>query len=174
MSSDFDRPSPYANPRPGVVQTLGILNVVFAVMILIGLVMELSWLYAVIRSAPGFTLPGSAPSANPTGIAMFGMNDPRFLRFTLIDAVTGLVLNLMMLASGIGLINLGRWGASLWAWTAWGKLARLVLLWGFFYIVVVTPSFSENMARSLLATMPRVGARGAPTLGQLTRVYAIM
>jgi hypothetical protein len=175
MSSVVDQPPPFANPRPGVVKALGILNVVFAVMILISLVSELFWLYAVIRTAPRLTELGSARPANPAGLAMFGMNDPRFLRFLLIDVVTGGVLNVAMLASGIALINLRRWGARLWAWTAWFKLVRLVLLWGFFYIIVVTPSFSENMARSILASMnPGGGRRGALTLGQLTRIYAIM
>jgi hypothetical protein len=101
------------------------------------------------------------------------MEDPKVFRFTLVDVVTGGVLNFMMLASGIGLINVRRWGARLWTWTAWIKLVRLVLLWGF-YIIAVTPSFSESMARSALAMMPKMGARGAPTLGDLTRVYATM
>jgi hypothetical protein len=175
MSTDPERPSPFAHPRPGVVKALGILNVVFAVLILMSLVMELMWVYAVLRTAPGLSEPGAPPSANPAGIAMMGMNDPKLIRFTLLDAITGLVVNLMMLASGIGLINTRRWGAQLWAWTAWIKIVRLVLLWGFLYIVVVAPSFSESMARGALAMVnSRVGVRGAPSLGQLTRAYAIM
>src|SRR5258708_2965109 len=105
MSTDADLPSEFAIPRPGVVKTLGILNVVFAVLILILVVTEFMWLYAVVRTAPALSEPGSAPSANPAGLTMFGMNDPGFVRFTLADAITGMLLNLVMLASGIGLIN---------------------------------------------------------------------
>lgn len=175
MPTQTDRPIEFARPRPEIVKALGILNVVFAVMILIGLVIGLMWLYAMVRAGHALDRPGANPSTWPAGLSMMGMNDPAFVRFTLIDVVTGLVVNLMMLASGIGLINIHRWGARLWTWTAWIKIARLVVLWGFFYIVLVTPSFSENMARAALAMMnPRLGARGVPSLGQLTRLYAII
>lgn len=96
MSTEVDRPLPFVNPRPGVVTALGVLNVLFSVILLIALMTEFFWLYAVFKSAPGLSEPGAAPSANSSGIAIFGMNDPRFIRFTLVDAITGLVLNLIM------------------------------------------------------------------------------
>jgi hypothetical protein len=172
MSTDADLPSEFVIPRPGVVKTLGILNVVFSVVLLIGLLMGIYWLYAMAMAGTALREKGGPPSADAT-VTLFGMEDPKVFRFTLVDVVTGGVLNFMMLASGIGLINIKRWGARLWTWTAWIKLVRLVLLWGF-YIIAVTPSFSESMARSAVAMIPKMGARGAPTVGELTRVYAIM
>jgi hypothetical protein len=171
MSTDAELPSQFVIPRPGVVKALGILNIVFSVIMLIGVIFSLFWFYAMVTSAQAFVEPGAGAAVNP----MYGMNDPKVLRFTLIDAVTGLAVNAAMLASGIGLINLQRWGARLWTWTAWIKIVRLVVLWGFMYIIVVTPSLSENMGRSAVAMLnSQVGARRAPPLGELTKVYAVM
>src|SRR4051794_711175 len=110
MSTEADLPSEFVIPRPGVVKTLGIVNVVIAVIILIGLVMGLFWLYAVARSGSALREKGGPPSTSSPALGMFGMENAKFFQFTLIDVATGMVLNFMMLASGIGLINVKRWG----------------------------------------------------------------
>ena len=79
-------------------------------------------------------------------------------------------------ATGIGLLNLRRWGARWWTYVAWLKIALPCLLWAY-YIVAVAPTFSENMAKNVITIFQQqnVGARARlPTLGDLTRIYSIM
>jgi hypothetical protein len=126
---------------------------------------------------------GAQPTQSTTVVAkpmiafnpFMGMDDPRFTRFTFVDAGTGLIVNGLMFATGIGLLNLRRWGARWWTALAWVKIGRLFLLWGF-YILAVAPYLSENMARNALGMIEQqTGARGRlPSVGELTRVYSIM
>lgn len=174
MPTDADRPVPFAIPRPGVVTTLGILNVVFSLVILIGLLTEVLWLISATRIAAVVQEGGAGPSAGPPNLMTMGMTDPRFLRFCVIDAVTGTVLNLAMLASGITLLNFRRWGARLWKWAAWIKIARLLVLGGFF-VVAVSPSLSESMARSVVTIVKPPGSQGkGPQVGDFIWIYSLM
>jgi hypothetical protein len=176
---------PPVNPRPGVVTALGICNIVFSVLTGICIFSSMFWWYAAM-SRPGrlsVAVATARPAAAPTGpqpmVAFnpfMGMDDPKFLRFSLVDAGTGLAFNGLMLATGIGLVNLRRWAARWWTYLAWAKITRLFLLWGFF-IVAVAPTLSENMARSVVAMFQQqqVGGRGRmPTVGDFTRIYSIM
>ena len=150
-------------------------------LLLIGLMISCVWVFALSRGipeAPGVGLKvGVGVNVGPGGPSyaapMFGMNQPSFVRFSIVDAVTGIALNLAMLASGVGLLNLRGWGARLWFWVGLTKIVRLVVLWGLVYTLYVAPSLSTEMARSLLASIPP-GAKKPPTLGDLTRVYLIM
>jgi hypothetical protein len=183
MSTDSDRPDPPVSPRPGVVKTLGVCNVVFSVLTGLCLFSSTTYLYVAMRNPARVTVavnqagPATQPGARPmvTFNPFMGMDDPRFLQFCLIDAGTGVILNGLMFATGIGLLNLKGWGARWWAYLAGIKIARLVLLWGF-YIVAVAPSLSENMARSVVAMFQQQGVgRGRMIpVGELTRVYSIM
>jgi flagellar biosynthesis protein FlhB len=80
-----------------------------------------------------------------------------------------------MFATGIGLINRKAWGARWWAWGAWAKIARLVLIWAVF-IVAVAPKLAEIMARTVLVTLQRqnLPANRLPPLPDLIRIYSIM
>ena len=53
-----------------------------------------------------------------TDFNAMGLNEPKFKVFTWSDVLTNLALNLMMLASGIGLVTRKPWGISLGLWTA--------------------------------------------------------
>jgi len=175
-----DQSRPPVSPRPGVVKTLGICNVVFAALAGACISSSMFWWYAATSRRPTISMvvkpaaktgPGPAVAFNP----FMGMDDPKFLRFSLVDAGTGLILNGLMLATGIALINLRRWGARWWTYIAWVKIVRLLLLWGF-YIVAVAPALSENMGRSVAAMFQQqnIGPGRGPTVGDLTRVYSIM
>ncbi|WP_435006832.1 hypothetical protein P12x_004301 [Tundrisphaera lichenicola] len=175
MSPDSDQTSPGINPRPGVVKTLGITNIVLAVLTLVGVITEAMWLYVAIYSGVAEIPPGTDSAVNSVGITMIGMNNLNFIRFCAVDAMTALILNLAMLISGIGLINLRGWGSRLWSWTGWIKIVRLFLLWGF-YLVVISPELSSDMAQSVVQLVRAGGGppgRG-PSIGDLTRAYSFM
>ncbi len=55
------------------------------------------------------------------------------------DVVTGAILNLLMLASGIGLIQIQEWARKMAVWVAFLKIVRLVALAVFLFVVVVPP-----------------------------------
>ena len=187
MSTAPDQPRPPVHPRPGVVKTLGVCNVVFSVLTGLCLFGSTAWLVAMMSGRAASLQVRAAPSAQPTPPsrpqtkpmaafnAFMGADDPKFTRFCFIDAGTGLVVNGIMFATGIGLLNLRRWGARWWTPLAWVKIVRLFLLWGF-YIVAVAPSFSASMARNVVAMIQQQsgGRPRMPSVGDLTRVYSIM
>ncbi|WP_435015728.1 hypothetical protein TA3x_003279 [Tundrisphaera sp. TA3] len=80
------------------------------------------------------------------------MGDPALIRFYIIDMATGLPLNIIMFASGIGLINARRWGAWWWTRAAWAKIVRLIAVYGYF-IVAVVPPLSAGMTRMVMAML---------------------
>ena len=184
MSSDPDRPRPPVNPRPGVVKTLGICNVVFAVLTGLCFFSSMAWMLAMSTSRTTTLKVEVRPAAQPappgskTMVAFnpwLSMDDPKFVRFCYIDAGTGVIVNGIMFATGVGLINLRRWGARWWTVLAWTKIVRLFLLWGF-YIIAVAPSLSETMARNVMVMIQQQsGGRGRmPPIGQFIRIYSIM
>ena len=186
MSTDPDTIVPHVNTRPGIVQTLGVFNIVFSLLTLLCLSSTTLWAVLFLKNVPPeqrVTVPvdpqaqpvppGSKPmiAYNP----FMGMNDPTFLKFSYVDAGTGILLNGLMFATGIGLVNRKRWGARWWAYLAWTKILRLFVLWSV-YIVAVAPSLSENMARNVVVMIQQQGVARAklPPVGDLTRVYSIM
>src|SRR3954452_25454004 len=75
-----------------------------------------------------------------------GMNDPKLRFYGWADALSAVVLNVAMLASGIGLVRRRRWGISLGIGTALAKIVRLVVLYSFFALAVV-PTLAQNMGK---------------------------
>ena len=71
------------------------------------------------------------PPYDPSRLTMLSnlqFRDPRFIGHFVLDLGTGLVFNLFMLASGIGLYFLKRWGRVLAMIVAWAKILRLLAL----------------------------------------------
>lgn len=105
------------------------------------------------------------------------MRDPRILGFGIGDVVTGLLLNLLMLASGVGLLRSRSWARKTGVWIAALKLARLVLLYGY-AIAVVGPLYSQKMSEmmeQMAAQMPQKGGGPPPQVAQSVAVgYTIM
>ncbi len=187
MSIDAERTEAPVAPRPGLVKSLGIANIAIAALLFAMLLLSIAWLVGATRmrasmtSAPAPMPPstrvGQVPMVPAMNPMMMGMDDPGFIRFTIFDVVTALAANGVMLASGIGLVNLRRWGASLWTWTAWIKISRLVLVWGFF-IVAVAPGFAETLARSVVTMIQsqQIPTGRRATMADYTmllRVYSI-
>ena len=66
------------------------------------------------------------------------------------DVVTGPILNLLMLASGLGLMQLKRWARTMGLWVAAAKLVRLAAL-TIFLVAMVIPRMSK-VADELMAS----------------------
>ncbi len=186
MSSDLEPPVYYVNPRPGVLKTLGICNIVFAVLSMICIGWSTLTYFAITSAAP--KAKAEVQVADPTtpakkaGVPMvvafnpfMGMDDPAFMRFSLAENGWSFLVNGIMFATGIGLINRKLWGARGWGILAWVRIISVVIIWGY-YIVAVAPSFSETMAKAVVAQFASQGLPQArvPSVADLTRVYSIM
>ncbi|MHC5540157.1 hypothetical protein ACYOEI_18205 [Singulisphaera rosea] len=66
------------------------------------------------------------------------------------DVVTAPILNLLMLASGLGLVQLKSWARAMGLWVARLKILRLVLLTLFLFVCVVPPT--SRILASMLST----------------------
>lgn len=120
------------------------------------------------------------PASLPAGMDLtkLGMDSPTFMAWTWTEVFSGIVVNLMMLASGIGLLSWRPWARKLGIWTAFLKIVRLVLAYGFFVLVIV-PVFAHNLGQmvvEMMASQPgMMGGRGAaPPAEMFERIYAIM
>jgi len=76
------------------------------------------------------------------------------------DMISGLVLNVAMLISGIGLVQLKEWGRKLALWTFGLKIIRLCVL-AFVMIVVIIP-ITSKVSSDMLSGMAQGGAGGPP------------
>jgi hypothetical protein len=76
------------------------------------------------------------------------------------DAVSGLILNILMVIAGIGLLGFKEWARQLGLWVAALKMVRLVALYGFFAIVMA-PNISKAFT-SMFQEMAEGMAKGAP------------
>jgi len=72
-------------------------------------------------------------------IDKLGLNRSEFGVFSWAEVVTGLVLNVLLLVSGIELVRRHSWGVRLGLATAAAKLVRLVLAYGYVALVLIPP-----------------------------------
>ena len=93
------------------------------------------------------------PAAGMMDWKRMGVFDPKLIAWTWTEILTGLAVNLMLLASGIGLVQYKSWGRKLGVWTAAAKIVRLVLVYGYCTMVIV-PDFSRGSARSWPSRWP--------------------
>ena len=70
---------------------------------------------------------------------------PAMIIYGATDLTTGIVLNVLLLISGIGLLGLNEWGRVVALWSAGLKLIRLVTLYGYF-AVVAAPAMAQQIA----------------------------
>jgi hypothetical protein len=117
------------------------------------------------------------PSFGSTEMYTMGMDDPTTLAWSWSEVLSGLVLNGLMLASGVGLMHWRPWSRTLGLWTAALKVLRLCLLYGF-YIVVIVPVVSQKVGQSVATMMEQqqaMGARGAAMGPEMfVRIYTIL
>jgi hypothetical protein len=178
-TDDFDAAPmpPGVEPKPTTAKVIGILNIIFASLLLLcGLC---AGFYVLIFSSMGPLLAGQQPqlqrqweAAMQDGIRKLEdqekaaraeqekkriqdqikilketkfkapdfsklLGDQRIWGYYLVDVVTGLILNVLMLIAGIGLVALSEWARKLGIWVAGLKILRLVGLYGVYILVIV-------------------------------------
>ncbi|WP_422926124.1 hypothetical protein [Singulisphaera sp. PoT] len=109
-----------------------------------------------------------------------GFEEPKFKAFIWADFTTGCLVNLALLASGVGLLMRRMWGIKLAIGVAVAKIVRLVLLYGYSAIEVV-PVMSTKMSKAVVEMMEQQqklqGAKGPPPeqmYETLVRIYSVM
>lgn len=110
-------------------------------------------------------------------INQMGFSDPQFIAWCWSDVVSSLVLNVMLLSSGVGLLHWRPWARSLAIWTAALKVLRLVLVYGFFIIAIV-PTVSKKLGETVSEMMRMQGQPqqmgGKPISEFFAWIYAMM
>ncbi len=116
-----------------------------------------------------------APMNGMMDVNRVQMGDPSFLRYSWADVVSGIVLNVLLLISGIGLLSWRPWARRLAVWTAALKIVRLVGLYGFFIIVIVPP-YCQKLGKAVDAMMQTTGLKSSPFMNAqaLIKVYTVM
>lgn len=84
------------------------------------------------------------PPELPFGDMMGMYKDPRLVGFVVTDFISGILLNMALFASGLGLLSSKSWGRQLGVWVASIKIVRLVLVYGYF-IAVIAPFISQKL-----------------------------
>lgn len=98
----------------------------------------------------------------------FPIHKTQFQIYMWTDLGTAFVLNLLMLAAGVGLVMRAEWGRKLGIWDAWLKIVRLVLVYGYMAVAII-PEFSSAMARFAIESIARQQqAMGKPMPAGLT------
>ncbi len=105
--------------------------------------------------------------------------DRRIVAYTIVTNTTGIALNILMLASGIGLLKLSEWGRQLALGVAWLKIARWVVIVIFTMLVIVpiTTEMTQKMFRTIDQQAKAKGAAAPPpmliaSLSQMAAVAA--
>lgn len=115
---------------------------------------------------------------NMMDLQKLGMTDSKLISWSMAEVVSGLILNVMLLASGIGLMNWKGWGRSLGIWTGVLKIVRLGLVYGVFIIVVV-PTVSQKIGDAvgeMMIAQQQAAGRGPggmPASSMFVRIYTI-
>ncbi|GAC1468298.1 MAG: hypothetical protein NVSMB9_10820 [Isosphaeraceae bacterium] len=122
------------------------------------------------------------PRMNMAGVmdlSKMGLDDPKLIRWSWFEVLSGLFLNTLMLTSGIGLLSWRPWARSLGVWTAVLKILRLGLAYGY-YIVEIVPSFSERMGKAVGEMMVvqqgaigRIGPGATPPTDVFVKIYTV-
>ena len=124
-----------------------------------------------IETRPKIIMPGMMD------FSKMGLDDPKLVGWTWTEVISGLVLNALMVASGVGLMNWKPWGWSLAFWTSVLKILRLCLMYGFFIVAIVPPMSQRigNMVGDMLvAQQATVGRAGTmPPVSMFTRIYTV-
>jgi hypothetical protein len=109
------------------------------------------------------------------------MQDPALQGYSIADVVSSLILNILLLVSGIGLVRYAEWGRRLGLWIAAIKIVRLVVIYGFFIVVVVprvtkaiTSIFQEMVQEMAKAAPPGQRIPGPAEMAQMGTSLGIM
>jgi hypothetical protein len=88
--------------------------------------------------------------------AQMGFSDRRLQAWYVIEFLSGILLNELMLASGIGLVQFRPWGRSLEIWTAGAKVVRLLIVYLDAALVIV-PIVSEKLGKMSIQQFKAMG-----------------
>jgi hypothetical protein len=75
---------------------------------------------------------------------MFGVNNPLMIRYAMTEVISSMLLNLLMLAAGIGLVLRQEWGRKLGLGVAAFKILRLLAVYSYFALVI-SPLMGKGM-----------------------------
>jgi len=119
----------------------------------------------------------SQPLPNPpmpmADLSMYGLDDPRVRTHYAVEGATCLLVNLLMLISGIGLLRLKNWGRRMAIQVAVLKVVRLVLLTGSL-MFIVQPILDAKQAQAQ-ARQPDAGQLEAmKTVRSFTSIFLIL
>ena len=84
------------------------------------------------------------------------MSDPKLIAYGIADGSTGLILNVMMFISGIGLLSRKEWARRLALWTAGLKIAQVIVM-QIVNIMLIVPI----QAKAMQAMFDEMNANGA-------------
>lgn len=124
-----------------------------------------------IQNRPKAVMPGAAD------LESLGWNEPKVKTFFWVDFASGLILNVLLLAAGIGLLQRKSWGLNFSLGIAGTKIVRLVLLYGY-YTVAIVPDLSLRMAKMAQQAIVQQQGGGKPPPANmyetLARTYNIL
>jgi hypothetical protein len=116
------------------------------------------------------------------GVPMFDfsklMSSRELTAWTWVEIWTGIIVNGLLLASGIGLVLFRPWGRTLGLWTAGLKILRLVLVYGYCTFAIV-PVFSRSLGQAvgeMMIKQQQVSGKPLPPgFGpeMFTRIYTV-
>jgi hypothetical protein len=125
-------------------------------------------------------------SVNPPDLTGFDevmntANDPRIVAYTFTELGAGIVLNIAMIISGIGLLTLAEWARRLALAVAWLKIARWVAIVGAttFLVVPITTAKMQPWIRNIQAQTAGKTGRGASSatfamMSQGTAIFSVV
>jgi hypothetical protein len=107
------------------------------------------------------------------------MSDPRVAVYYFTEVVSGILLNIAMIISGIGLLGLAEWGRKMGITVAWLKIFRWVAM-TVVIMVLIVPITTEKMDKMMNSVQAQVnansGGRPAPVpmvgFGQMMAVMS--
>jgi predicted Holliday junction resolvase-like endonuclease len=106
--------------------------------------------------------------------AMGMASNPRIRAYSAVESTAGIILNLLMITSGIGLLRMSEWGRRLALGVAWLKMLRWLAIVVFTLVVIVpiTTEMTQKMMQEVEKQAKSQG--GAPfPMGNLAQFAAI-
>jgi hypothetical protein len=108
------------------------------------------------------------------------LSDRRIVAYTVSELAAGILLNVFMIISGVGLMALAEWGRRMAIWVDWLKIARWVAM-TVVTMVLILPITLETTRKAIQLQFQaqakmKAGGKAAPMLiasGQMSRVMAI-
>jgi hypothetical protein len=91
-------------------------------------------------------------------------SDKRIVKYTAVEATSGIILNVMMLISGIGLLRMAEWGRRLALGVAWLKILRwaAIVTYTLIVIVPISTAMTQKMLQQIEKQAKAKSGGGTP------------